>query len=109
MEDLYYRKPRQHRFLGRLKKKRIVLTLLVGGLAMGYVLLGSHGIVQRVRLEAEREEMKKKIDAAQMENKRLSEESQALNSDLKAIEKVAREKYGMIRRGETMYRLKKKE
>jgi cell division protein FtsB len=49
------------------------------------------------------------IRSAEAENKRLQAESKALDGDKKVIEKVAREKYGMVREGETVYKVKKKE
>ncbi len=50
-------------------------------------------------------ELEVKIREAEAETKRLRAESKALDGDLEAIEKVAREKHGMIRDGETVYKV----
>ena len=48
-----------------------------------------------------------KLRADSIEIKRLQEQIKALESDKKTLEKTAREKYGMIREGETVYQMKK--
>ena len=108
MESLFYRKHRTGFNVARLlRNKKIVAGVLVGLPILSYVFFGSHGIVQRVRLEAQQEELETKIKAAEEETLRLEAQSKALDSDKKAIDKVAREKYGMAREGETVYRVKK--
>ncbi len=54
-----------------------------------------------------RAEMVEKIRRAEEETKQLQEQIKALQSDKKTIEKIAREKYGMVREGETVYRVRK--
>ena len=56
----------------------------------------------------EKAELEAKIQQAMEETKQLQADSKALDGDKKAIEKVAREKYGMIREGETVYKVRKK-
>jgi cell division protein FtsB len=51
--------------------------------------------------------MIEKVKAAEEETKRLQSYLKALEGDKKTIEKVAREKYGMARPGETVYKVKK--
>ena len=70
-----------------------------------YVLFNSNGIVPRIRLEMEKKEMQQKIQDAESEQKKLKDQSKALEGDKKAIEKVAREKYGMVRKGEKVYKV----
>ena len=48
-----------------------------------------------------------KVAEAEAEGKRLRAEIKALDGDRKAIEKVAREKHGMIHEGETVYKVKR--
>jgi cell division protein FtsB len=107
MEDLYYRKPQRRGLFRRFRARRVIVGALIALPVLGYVLFGSHGVVQRFRLEREKEVLKAEIEAAQKENERLRAESKALDGDMKAIEKVAREKYGMAREGETVYRIKR--
>ena len=70
-----------------------------------YVLFNNQGVLQRVRLEREKKEMLQKIGKAEQEQKQLQDQSKALDGDKKAVEKVAREKYGMVREGEKVYRV----
>ena len=56
-------------------------------------------------MEDEKKEMLLKIERAEQEQKQLQEQSKALEGDKKAVEKVAREKYGMVREGEKVYRV----
>ncbi len=113
MEDLFYRKEKKRRkavdaILKLVKNKRITVRLVLGLLVGGYVLFGSHGVLQRLRLQYEKQELEQMIKDAEAETKRLQAESKALDGNPKAIEKVAREKYGMIREGETVYKVNKR-
>lgn len=109
MENLFYRKKksrwdiREH--LRRLlRNKRLVLILAFAVPLTGYVLFGNRGIVQRLRLEHQKTEMEQRLREAEAEAGRLKEESKALDNDRATIERVAREKHGMVRSGETVYR-----
>ena len=112
MEDNFYRSPsRRPRLTNRLfkvlKNPRSVLTFLIGSALVLYVLFDNKGIVKRIRLELQRKEMIEKIEAAKQETKRLEAQLKAVQGDKKTIEKIARERYGMAREGETVYRVKK--
>lgn len=88
--------------------RRFGLILLVGIPIIGYVLLNPHGMIQRVRLELAKREMAEKLREAELEQQRLQDLSKRLENDKRTIEKVAREKYGMLREGETVYKVKPK-
>jgi cell division protein FtsB len=88
--------------------RRFGLALLVGIPIMGYVLLNPHGIIQRVRLELAKREMEEKVNEAEVERQQLLDLSKKLENDKRTIEKVAREKYGMLREGETVYKMQVK-
>jgi cell division protein FtsB len=113
MNNLFYRKDRKKFDIrGILKKlarnKRTTLGIIIGFPLVLFLLFGSHGIVQRVRLQNQKTGLETKIQLAETETKQLQAQSKSLDGDKKAIEKVAREKYGMIREGETVYRIRKK-
>ena len=112
MDDQYYRKARpKFDVVGwlkkQLKKRNVFISLLIIIPARSFVTFGSRGILARLSLESEKQEMQKKLDQALTEQKQLQQQSKALENDPKMIEKVAREKYGMIRQGETVYKVKK--
>lgn len=109
MEDLFYRKPKRAFDLRGavrrlLRNKRLLLALLIGIPLAGFAVFGNRGVVQRFRLERQKTDLEQKIREAEAEQQRLAQESKALDADKKTIEKVAREKYGMVREGETAYR-----
>jgi cell division protein FtsB len=110
MDGLYYRKIRPGPGLLSLLRKlarnrRLIVVLVLGGLLAVYLAFGNRGVLQRVRLQAQKSELEARIKAAEQESLRLRTQSRALDSDRKAIEKVAREKYGMVREGETVYKV----
>ena len=89
--------------------KRLSIILVGGFVLLLYVFFNSNGILARLRLEHQKVEIQQKIRAAEDEQQKLREQSKALDGDKKAIEKVAREKYGMVREGEKVYKVKPKE
>jgi len=113
MDDLFYRKKKRRLTpVSLLRKaarsKRAMIGLLVGVPLAAFLLFGNRGIIVRVRLMQQKAELEARIRDAEAETKRLQAESKALDGDKKAIEKVAREKYGMVRDGETVYKVSKK-
>ena len=112
MEGQFLRRVQNPRWLQGITKKvfktrRRIVIVILGTLLISYVLFNNRGIVARVRLEHQRQEMIEKVKAAEEETKRLEAYRKALDGDKKTIEKVAREKYGMAREGETVYKVKK--
>lgn len=112
MEGQFLRRVQKPRWLQGISKKvfktrRRVLFAIVGTLLVSYVLFNNRGVIARVRLEHERQVMIEKVKAAEEETNRLQSYLKALDGDKKTIETVAREKYGMAREGETVYKVKK--
>ena len=90
------------------KNKRRTGLLLLAFILLFYLLFDNKGIIARVQLESDRSEMQDKIAAAQRETEHLKEQVKALESDRKTIETIARERYGMTRKGEKLYRVQKR-
>ena len=112
MDNLFYRKQKKRfdfKAAGKklLKNRKLMLALGAAVLLGGYVLFGNRGILQRIRLQQQKAELEVKIRQAEEETKSLQSQSKALDGDKKAIEKVAREKYGMVREGEKVYKVNK--
>ena len=113
MDGQFYRKDTlrfgiREKAVKLLKNKRFVVRFVAGAIVAGVVLFGDHGVIQRIRLSSRKSDLQAKIIEADQESKRLQAESRALDGDAKAIEKVAREKHGMIREGETVYKVNRK-
>lgn len=109
MDSSFYRRI-THRFdpLRAFKKfirnRRAVTLTVIGAIVLVYGVLGNHGILQRFRLQREKSELERKIKEANDETRQLQLQSRDLDTNMKAIEKVARERYGMAREGERVYR-----
>jgi cell division protein FtsB len=90
-----------------LGSKNLVLLLLVGIPVISFITFSPRGLLKRMSLEAEKADLIARVAEAEAVQARLLKESRDLDYDLKVIEKVAREEYGMILRGETVYKVKK--
>ena len=90
------------------KNKRRTGLFILAFVLLFYLLFDNKGIIARVRLESQRTEMQNKITAARQETENLKQQAKALESDKKTIETVARERYGMTRKGEKLYRVQKR-
>jgi cell division protein FtsB len=112
MDDQFYRNIQPERLLKKIiktaakNKKRTVILIFLFILIL-YLFFDNKGIMTRLRLEAQRREWIQKLHDDSLETKRLQEQIKALEGDKKTIEKTAREKYGMVREGETVYQVKK--
>ncbi len=115
MDDQFYRKenPKWRKpdsFLKKLwKNKTIRWFIIIGILLLIFALFSNKGILQRIRLESENAKWEEKVRAAEEEQKQLGEELEAVEKDKKMIEKIAREKYDMVKEGEKVYKLKEKD
>lgn len=113
MENQFYRKAPSSRRLFRdvlrkaFRNKKRTFFLLISIVLFVYLTFDNKGIIARVRLESQKKELEQKIVQAEATTKELHAQIKALEGDKKTIEKIAREKYGMARDGETVYRVKK--
>jgi len=109
--DFYRAAPRKHRLrgaLGRLFSRRArTISILLAAVAVSYLVFDNKGIVRRVQLELRERELTEEIARAKEETKVLQAQLEAVEQDKKMIETLARERYGMAREGETVYRVKK--
>jgi cell division protein FtsB len=115
MDDQFYRKEnpkwrKQESRLTKIWKNKPLRWFFIFGLIFVIIgLFSNKGILQRIRLEKEKQAWEEKIDSVEKEQERLKKELNALDHDRNAVEKIAREKYDLAKEGETIYKLKKKE
>ncbi len=88
-----------------LHRKKFFLYLLVLLLILGYAVFGKKGILQRVELEMENRELREKLKTEQDKSMMLQKEIEDLKTSDKKIEKVAREKYNLVKDGEEIYKV----
>ena len=89
---------------GFINKKILLLLLLIPVLL--FILFNNKGLWQRFQLEREKDKINEMIKSEEERQKEYQQEIEALKTDNKKIEKVAREKYNMKRPGETIYKRK---
>ncbi len=86
-------------------RRRFFIFLLLMLLILSYAVFGRKGLLQRVDLEIENRELQKKLKEEQDKTLMLQKEIDEIKTSDKKIEKVAREKYGMTKEGEKIYKI----
>ena len=89
-------------FLRRNLRQILGLALLALFL---HDVFGTHGVLAMLRTQKEIKQIREQIGKINAENKSLSNEVNALKTDPKAIERIAREDMGLARPGELIYKL----
>lgn len=84
-------------------KVKLFLGLLFGLLVLYIFIGGEYGFYRIWSLKRSARHLEEDIVALRTENARLEQEKILLTGDLEYIEKVARERYGMKRKGEEVY------
>lgn len=89
-----------------IKRRRYLTLFLIIFIWVGYALvMGDNGLLVRYNLEVENKELKTAIKREAEIQDSLRKEIKLLQTDKKRIEKAAREKYGMVKPGETLYKV----
>lgn len=94
------------------KRKGVFLYLVAAILIVGtlYLIFNEHGFVKYSKLKKEVDSLNTQISNLQQDNEMLKNEIDSLKKEIPAkIEKVAREKYDIIKEGERTIELKKSE
>lgn len=83
---------------------RVLLVAVIA--AAGYFALfgGEYGLFELWRLEKQRERELVELEAFREEVAQLRARADSLESDSATLERIARERYGLIRDGERLYR-----
>ena len=90
------------------KKKNIKKYLIFTGILIFiYVYIaGDYGIYQLISDKREEKRLKKEIEILISEQEKLKNEKEMIEKgDLNVIEKIAREKYGLVKEGEKVFRI----
>jgi cell division protein FtsB len=92
-----------------LRARYILGVLLLGGAAYFAFFGGEYSMLEVSRLKAEREQEAQRLDEALAEVARLKARVDSLENDSATIERIARERWGMIRPGERLYRFDRRD
>jgi len=79
-----------------------VVTLVLFAFAAVY---GGHGLVHLLRLRSEQRQLEHVAFQLQQRNEQLRERVRLLQADDRYIEKLARERLGLVKKGEIIYRI----
>lgn len=103
-----------------LEKIRNVSSAAAGNYLRGYLreilglalfalfvhdVFGPHGFIAMRRTQKEIDDIREQIGKVNAENKSLAEQVNALKTDPKAIERIAREEMGLARPGEMIFKI----
>jgi len=83
----------------------LVWVLLALCLLCYFFIAGDFGLYQMWHQGREKKALQREIEALRRENAELEARILRLKNDLDYIEKLAREEYGMVKKGETLYRI----
>jgi len=84
--------------------QRALFYILVASLVYGFV-LSDAGVVRTIELRRERDRLKRRLSTLERRQAAIDSAVEALRRDPFAIEKLGRERYGLIRPGEKVIQL----
>ena len=81
-----------------------VIFLILFSLVIVFI-FGDHGVLKLYNIKNERKIIQKNIAVLRQEKENLKNEKKKLENDLGYIEKIAREKYKMVKPGEKIFKV----
>jgi len=88
-----------------VSRSRLLTLLILGGAGLFALVGGEYGTFDWLELRSQERQETGLIGSLQTEVDSLRRFARRLETDPKLVERVARENFGMIRRGEFLYRL----
>lgn len=89
------------------RRRKMVLIAAVAVPVLAIFAFGNRGIYKRIQLESRYSEAYRELYRQRAVGDSLRSEIKRMNQDTTAIERIARERFGMYRPGETVYRVVK--
>jgi cell division protein FtsB len=90
----------------KIARYSFLLLLLI---ALGFLIFNNSGYIKYLKLKNEVKEIRNEVSAKELENKNLDAEIDSLEKkNPNKIEQVAREKYGMMKKGEKIIKVEEK-
>ena len=86
-----------------MEKSKIIVLFLLSLVLLGVIFIP--GYLKIKRLSGQNRDLERQIEEIKQTNKRLKEEQEKLINDPLYLEKVAREKLGVVRKGEVVYKV----
>lgn len=82
------------------------LAILIVVMILGVAMFGEKGVVRLVKLMRERENLAEQVEQLKQENARLKHQIEALRSDHRYLEQMARKELGMVREDEVVFQFR---
>jgi cell division protein FtsB len=89
-----------------IKYHKVLIGILTVFLAIAaFSVFSDKGLLTRMKMNREKERLSRMLDEEKKKQDSLKKEIELLNTSDKKIEKIAREKYGMTKEGEIIYKI----
>lgn len=85
--------------------KLFALFIIIFSLLLYMLVFSNNGLLQRFESDREKARLEKNLKDEQMKNEAYQQEIKDLNTSEFKLEQVAREKYGLTKEGETIYKI----
>jgi cell division protein FtsB len=85
--------------------KLFALFIIIFSLLVYMLTFSNNGLIERFRVNDEKAKLEKTLKDEQLKNAAYQQEIKELNTSDFKIEQVAREKYGLTKEGETIYKI----
>jgi cell division protein FtsB len=89
-------------------KRSFLMALAAFFLFVWFGFIDTYSILTRFRLSRQKSELQARTEALKKQIDEIELKISSLESDPNVVERIAREKYGMRRKGETVYRIQEK-
>lgn len=87
-----------------MKLRKLILPLAAGAAAYYALFGGEYSLLELHRVERERAAEAARLEQVQTENRQLEQRADSLENDRATLERLARERYGMVGQDERLYR-----
>ena len=94
--------------IDKTKNPKLIITLLLLAIVLGFLLFSNYGLYTRLKLQNQKIVLKQKIKDEEKIHDSLKHEIYELKNNNTEIERVAREKYGMLKPGEKVFLIEHK-
>ena len=90
----------------KIARYAFILLLLIG---LGFIIFNNSGYIKYLKLKSEVKEIRNEENQKELENKNLQAEIDSLEKkNSTKVEQIAREKYGMMKKGEKIIKVEEK-
>lgn len=93
-----------------LRWRKSFLGLILGGfILIWFLFLDTYSLYTRINLGNKKEELESETQKLRKENEELKKQIRQIRTDSNLVKKIAREKYGMRKPGEKLYKIHENE